>query len=127
MLERNDLWTSKMNEKFILQNLYLKFIGTSFVEVLFLFNQGRRWINDSISTSNIGDTEATRSHCWVFEFWWKLKNRKGTIRSEFPGEYYDKTLNEIEKDAKAGNARTRTAKKLLNDNRFKKWTNNLGR
>ncbi len=45
------------------------------------------------------------------------KNRKGSIRSEFPGEYYGKTLNEIEKDAKDGNA---AAKKLLNDNRFKK-------
>ncbi|MCR8852290.1 hypothetical protein [Lysinibacillus fusiformis] len=34
------------------------------------------------------------------------KNRKGTIRSEF----------QIAKDAKAPNARARTAKKLLNDN-----------
>lgn len=57
----------------------------------------------------------------------KSKNRKETIKSEFPGEYYDKTLNEIEKDAKAANARARTAKKLLNDNHFKKWMNNLGR
>lgn len=48
------------------------------------------------------------------------KNRKGSIRSEFPGEYYGKTLNEIEKDANNGNAAAKKAKKLLNDNRFKK-------
>ena len=48
------------------------------------------------------------------------KNRKGTIRREFPTEYLDKTLNEIEKDAKAGNAAAKKAKKLLTDGRFKK-------
>ncbi|WP_157230827.1 hypothetical protein [Brevibacillus sp. BC25] len=48
------------------------------------------------------------------------KNRKGSIRREFPSEYLDKTLNEIEKDAKNGERKARTAKKLLNDNRFKK-------
>jgi len=48
------------------------------------------------------------------------KNRKGSIRSEFPGEYYGKALNEIEKDANNGNAAAKKAKKLLNDNRFKK-------
>ncbi|WP_199928282.1 hypothetical protein [Brevibacillus brevis] len=48
------------------------------------------------------------------------KNRKGSIRREFPSEYLDRTLNEIEKDAKNGERKARTAKKLLNDNRFKK-------
>lgn len=55
------------------------------------------------------------------------KNRKAAIRGQFPGEYLGKTLNEIEKDAKAGKSRAKSAKKLLTDNRFKKWLNNLGR
>lgn len=46
--------------------------------------------------------------------------RKGSIRKEFPGEYLDKTLKDIERDAKAGKARARKAKKLLGDGRFKK-------
>lgn len=46
--------------------------------------------------------------------------RRGSIRREFPGEYLDKTYGEIKKDAKAGKKRARTAKKLLEDSRFKK-------
>lgn len=48
------------------------------------------------------------------------KNKKASIRKEFPSEYLDKTLNEIEKDAKAGKARAKKAKKLLTDKRFDK-------
>ncbi|MGG1663111.1 hypothetical protein [Brevibacillus sp. NRS-1366] len=48
------------------------------------------------------------------------KNRKGSILREFPSEYLDKTLDEIEADAKKGNATARKAKKLLNDRRFSK-------
>ncbi len=46
--------------------------------------------------------------------------RRGSIRREFPGEYLDKTYGKIKKDAKAGKKRARTAKKLLEDSRFKK-------
>jgi len=48
------------------------------------------------------------------------KNRQAGIRAKFPGQYLDKTLNEIEKDAKAGNSDAKTAKKLLTDGRWKK-------
>lgn len=48
------------------------------------------------------------------------KKKRGSIRKEFPSEYLDKTLNEIENDAKAGNAKARTAKKLLKEKRFDK-------
>ncbi|MFL2061941.1 hypothetical protein ACEN4K_10420 [Marinilactibacillus psychrotolerans] len=45
------------------------------------------------------------------------KKRKGSIRREFPSEYLGKTLKQIDKEAKQGNAK---AKKLLQDGRFKK-------
>lgn len=48
------------------------------------------------------------------------KKKKGSIRKEFPSEYLNKTLNQIEKDAKKGNAKARKAKKLLNEKRFDK-------
>lgn len=48
------------------------------------------------------------------------KKKKGSIRKEFPSEYLNKTLNEIEKDAKAGKPRAKKAKKLLTDKRFDK-------
>ncbi|MDQ0815666.1 hypothetical protein QF033_000244 [Bacillus pumilus] len=48
------------------------------------------------------------------------KNRKGKIRGEFPTEYLNKTIDQINKDAKKGIKKARTAKKLLTDNRFKK-------
>ncbi|CAM4102220.1 hypothetical protein [Lederbergia lenta] len=48
------------------------------------------------------------------------KKKKASIRKEFPSEYLNKTLNEIEKDAKAGKARAKKAKKLLTDKRFNK-------
>lgn len=48
------------------------------------------------------------------------KKKKASIRKEFPSEYLNKTLNEIEKDVKAGKARAKKAKKLLTDKRFNK-------
>lgn len=46
--------------------------------------------------------------------------KKGSILREFPSEYLDKTLNEIEKDAKKGVPNAKKAKKLLTDKRFDK-------
>ncbi|WP_284120114.1 hypothetical protein [Streptococcus canis] len=46
--------------------------------------------------------------------------RKAGVRREFPDEYLNKTLKEIKKEADAGNARAKKAKKLLQDGRFKK-------
>lgn len=48
------------------------------------------------------------------------KKRKAGIRRKFPSEYLPKTLKQINAEAKKGNARARRAKKLLNDNRWKK-------
>lgn len=44
--------------------------------------------------------------------------KKAAIHREFPGEYLDKTLPEIERDAKQGVKNAKKAKKLLTDNRF---------
>lgn len=46
--------------------------------------------------------------------------RKAGVRREFPGEYLDKTLKQIKKEADAGKSRAKKAKKLLQDGRFKK-------
>ncbi|MGT2745034.1 hypothetical protein ACVRW4_06800 [Streptococcus phocae subsp. phocae] len=46
--------------------------------------------------------------------------RKAGVRREFPGEYLNKTLKEIKKEANSGKARAKKAKKLLQDGRFKK-------
>lgn len=43
--------------------------------------------------------------------------RKGSIRREFPSDYYGKTLREIKRDKSANGKK---AYKLLNDGRFKK-------
>ncbi|PZO46453.1 MAG: hypothetical protein DCF15_20250 [Phormidesmis priestleyi] len=43
--------------------------------------------------------------------------RKAGIRRTFPGEYYEKTLGEIDRDKSADGKKV---KKLLNDGRFKK-------
>lgn len=43
------------------------------------------------------------------------KKKKGSIRKDFPSEYLDKTLNEIEKEAKARKPRAKKVKKLLTD------------
>ena len=39
--------------------------------------------------------------------------KQASIRREFPSEYLDKSLAEIETDARSGNAAARTALKLL--------------
>ena len=46
--------------------------------------------------------------------------RKGSINSVFPSELKNVLLKDIEASAKAGNAKARTAWKLLTDNRFAK-------
>ncbi|PVD49297.1 hypothetical protein DC498_25735 [Terrimonas sp.] len=48
------------------------------------------------------------------------KDRKGSINSEFPDQYRDKTLGQIEKAAKQGQEGAKKALKLLKDGRFKK-------
>jgi hypothetical protein len=47
-------------------------------------------------------------------------NCKASILREFPGEYLDKTVDQVLKDAKNGIRPARSAKKLLFDNRFQK-------
>jgi RHS repeat-associated protein len=46
--------------------------------------------------------------------------KKGSINSQFPAEYKDKTPDQIYKDAKAGNKRAQTAKKLLDSKEYDK-------
>ncbi|QIE27544.1 hypothetical protein SBC1_56550 (plasmid) [Caballeronia sp. SBC1] len=45
---------------------------------------------------------------------------KGSVLREFPGQYLNSTLKDIQSDANSGNKDARKALKLLNDNRFKK-------
>jgi hypothetical protein len=44
--------------------------------------------------------------------------RKASINSVFPSQWYNKTLNEINTAAQSGDATAKTAWKLLRDNRF---------
>jgi hypothetical protein len=48
------------------------------------------------------------------------KYKKGSIWREFPGEWADKTMEEIERAARAGDKSAQKAKKLLTDGRFNK-------
>ena len=48
------------------------------------------------------------------------QSKKGSINRRFPGEMLGKTMEEIERLAKAGDRAARTAKKLLTDSRFDK-------
>ena len=45
---------------------------------------------------------------------------KGSVLREFPGQYLNSTLSDIQSDANDGNKDARKAPKLLNDNRFKR-------
>lgn len=45
---------------------------------------------------------------------------KGSVLREFPGQYLNSTLDDIQSDANDGVKEARKALKLLNDNRFKK-------
>ena len=85
-------------------------VGVGIFTVGYTAYQVGTWIGDCINSFNQNETADQ----------YISKNRKAGIRAKFPGEYLDKTLNEIEKDAKAGNSRANTAKKLLRDNRWKK-------
>ena len=51
------------------------------------------------------------------------REKKGAINREFPAEWKDATLNEIDKEAKKGNKSAQKAKKLLKDKRFDKKDN----
>jgi hypothetical protein len=48
------------------------------------------------------------------------QNCNGSILREFPSQYLDVTVDQLLRDAQAGNAAARKAKKLLFDNRFSK-------
>ncbi|QDX91850.1 hypothetical protein EEL30_05390 [Brevibacillus laterosporus] len=64
----------------------------------------------------------------VFQSWFKAdtaddiisSKKKGSIRREFPTEWLDKTLDEIESAAQRGDKNAKKAKKLLTDKRFDK-------
>ena len=51
------------------------------------------------------------------------KEKKGAINREFPSQWRDATLDEIDKAAKKGDKSAQKAKKLLNDKRFDKEDN----
>jgi RHS repeat-associated protein len=51
------------------------------------------------------------------------KEKKGAINREFPKEWEDKTLDEIDEAARMGDKSAQKAKKLLNDHRFDKNDN----
>ena len=51
---------------------------------------------------------------------WIGKYCKGSVLREFPAEYLDWTIEQIEAEAKKGNAKARKALKLLKDGRFRK-------
>jgi RHS repeat-associated protein len=49
-----------------------------------------------------------------------LAQKKGSIKSQFPEQWKDKTWGEVEKAAAAGDKSAQTARKLLTDGRFNK-------
>ncbi|WP_138752825.1 RHS repeat domain-containing protein [Paenibacillus sinopodophylli] len=51
------------------------------------------------------------------------KTKKGAINKEFPSQWVDKTMEEIERAAKQGDKDAKKAKKLLTDKRFDKTDN----
>jgi len=51
------------------------------------------------------------------------ESKKGSIYQEFPEEFLDKTLDEINKAAKKGNKVAKKARKLITDKRFNKKDN----
>ncbi|MFD4706720.1 hypothetical protein ACFWM3_17895 [Gottfriedia sp. NPDC058432] len=51
------------------------------------------------------------------------KEKKGSIRKEFPTEWLDNTIEEIEEAAKKGLKNAKKAKKLLTDKEFNKGSN----
>jgi RHS repeat-associated protein len=48
------------------------------------------------------------------------KYKKGSVSSQFPGEYLDESFDLIDKEARAGDSAAQTARKLLTDSRFNK-------
>jgi hypothetical protein len=53
------------------------------------------------------------------------ENCKGSILRVFPGQFLDLPVDDMLDAAKSGDAAARTARKLLFDNRFRKWPVNL--
>ena len=51
------------------------------------------------------------------------ERKKGKINQEFPAEWRDATMDEIEQAAKRGDKSAQKAKKLLKDKRFDKKDN----
>jgi len=51
------------------------------------------------------------------------EKKKGSINREFPREWNNRTLRDIERSARTGDRSAQKAKKLLNDTRFDKWSN----
>ena len=49
--------------------------------------------------------------------------KKPTVRREFPGQWLNSSLPNIEKAAKSGDRSAKTAYKILTDNRFNKGDN----
>jgi len=51
---------------------------------------------------------------------WISRNLKGSVNREFPSQMRNRTLDEIRRDARAGDEAAKKAWKLLNDSRFRK-------
>jgi RHS repeat-associated protein len=63
---------------------------------------------------NASENGGTKAGDWIGQ------NCLGSINREFPGQFRDKTLKEIQDSAKSGDSAAKKAWKLINDNRFKK-------
>jgi hypothetical protein len=57
---------------------------------------------------------------------WIANHCKGGIYREFPGEFRNSTIREIDELAKQGNRAAQKAKKLLTDKRFRKGVASTG-
>lgn len=79
---------------------------------------GHGQVVSDISNEPAGPTEqvAQETKCSAFI----TENCRGTILREFPSEYLDLSIDQMLKDANAGIAAARKAKKLLFNNRFRK-------
>jgi len=79
-----------------------------------LDGSGGRLGNDTASSVNLQDYKGLNNLGEIADHFIS-RCRKGSIRSEFPGEYYNSTLGAIRNDS---SARGKKAWKLLNDTRF---------
>jgi hypothetical protein len=110
-------------------------VGGALVAVASSPNSGMRmgdydWTDWSISDTRANASSGDESGSTVLESRYAGDKRtagevinnekKGSINSQFPSEYKDKTPDQIYKDAKAGNKRAQTAKKLLDSKEYDK-------